>query len=715
MNEASENIVSQLQFWRQKQLPVILQAEAAECGLACLTMVASYYGYKSDLVSMRSRFNLSIRGATLYDLMQFAESMELTSRPLRIELDDLEKIDTPCILHWDLNHFVVLKAVRAGQLILHDPAYGKKVISIDEASKHFTGVALELTPTNKFRPAEPKTRLKITDFWSRVEGLKRSLFLIFALSCLLQVFVLAGPYYVQLVIDDVILSRDMSLLVVLAIGFLLILLFEVATSALRGVSLLHFGNLLNVQLGANLFHHLVRLPLSYFEKRHMGDVVSRFGSLGQIRTLLSSTIIETIIDGLMALVTLAMIMLYNITLALVVLSAVALYALLRALTFRSLRAVSEQEIVARAEESSNFMETVRGIQTIKLFGAETDREGIWQNRFVKATNHSIRLGNFNVSFAAANRILFGAENIFVVYLAATFVMQGSFSTGMLFAFMAYKQQFMSRAASLIEKAIEFKMLGLHLDRLADIVLTEKETLHSTIASKREIKGAITIEDLSFSYSDGAPPVIQNLNLQIDPGEAVAITGASGCGKSTLIKLMLGLEQADQGSVLIDSLPIEQIGHSAYRRQVATVMQTDQLFSGTIADNIAFFEPGYDLEKVKGCARLASIHEDICCMPMAYESLVGDMGASLSGGQKQRIILARALFRQPRILFMDEATSHLDTQLEAAISAAIRELKITRVIVAHRAETIASADREIPLEPYTKAKVLDRSDHQMEYC
>ncbi|CCQ11310.1 Putative secretion ATPase [Pseudoalteromonas luteoviolacea B = ATCC 29581] len=694
-----DNPSDKLEFWSSNALPLILQSEAAECGLASLAMVAGYHGYHTDLVSLRQRFSISIEGCTLLDIMHFAEKLGMATRPLRIELDELELLQTPSILHWDMNHFVVLKKATSKKVVIHDPANGEKTYTLAEASKHFTGVALEVVPTKQFEKQEKQPSLRFSDFWDRISGLKRSLLLIFSLSLLLQVFTLASPYYIQLVIDDVILSGDTSLLTVLAVGFFLVLGFEIATNALRGFTLLHFGNQMNIQLGANLFHHLVRLPLTYFEKRHMGDIVSRFGSLQQVKQLLTQGVIEALIDGLMALVTLGMIFFYSPMLSLVVLGAVLLYALVRIVLYRPFRNISEQEIMARAEENSNFMETVRGIQTIKLFGSEVKREGQWQNRYAKAINQNIRLGNFNIGYDAINRALFGIENIIVIFLAAKLVIAGGFSTGMLFAFMAYKRQFIDKTAKLIDKFIEFKMLGLHFDRIADIALTEREQLEPVQFKAHRVVGKIQLRNVAFRYSDATPNVLNNVNLTIHAGESVAITGPSGCGKSTLLKIMLGLVKPSSGDVLIDDVPLNSIGARQYRLQIAAVMQDDELLSGSVADNIAFFESPIDMERVVYCAELASIHDDISAMPMGYDSLIGDMGSSLSGGQKQRIILARALYKQPQILFMDEATSHLDTKLEADINEAVSRLKITRVIIAHRKETIASADREIKLEKH----------------
>ena len=690
-------LTEKLTFWQGSRLPMIHQTEAAECGLACMAMVAGFYGYKANLNELRQKFSLSIEGCTLLDLMNFAERLQLTSRPLRIELEDLPALKLPCILHWDLNHFVVLKAVHAKHIVIQDPAFGIRKLSLAEAGKHFTGVVLELTPTNEFKLKEGQRRLGLSNFWSKISGLKRSLVLLFTLSILLQVFTLIAPYYMQLVIDDVILSNDTSLLLVLALGFSLVLLFEIATSALRGFVMLHFSNLMNIQMSGNLFHHLVRLPLNYFEKRHMGDVVSRFGSLRQVRELLTTGMIEALIDGLMAMAILVVILIYSPMLSMVVLAAVLVYALFRLAMYHSLRAVSEQEILALAKENSNFMETVRGILTIKLFGSEVKRESIWQHHFVEATNQSIRLGVFNISYQTVNRLLFGIENILVVYLAAHLILAGGFSTGMLFAFMAYKTQFMDRMARLIEKLIEFRMLSLHFERLGDIALTTKENVHPEQEREQKLlAGNMELRGIQFAYSDTTRPVLQNVSLTIQAGESIALVGPSGCGKTTLMKIMLGLLLPSDGEVLVDGMPLQQLGLANYRRQIAAVMQDDQLLSGSIRDNIVFFEEQPDMARVLECAQMAAVHQDIEQMPMGYNSLIGDMGSALSGGQKQRILLARALYRQPRILFMDEATSHLDTKTESYVSNAIKNLNITRIVIAHRPETIASVDRVIEL-------------------
>lgn len=703
-----ENPMHLLKFSGTKRLPVILQTEAAECGLASIAMVAAYYGYKTDLTSLRQEHEISLKGANLEELMQIADKLKLSTRALRLDLEHLSQLKTPCILHWDMNHFVVLKKVTKKSIEIHDPGLGERKYTMEEFSKHFTGVALELSPTEEFKSEDSRVNLKLSDFWSKVTGLKSTLGKVFVLSLLLQAFAIASPYYMQLVVDEVILSYDQNLLAILAIGFGLLMAIEMVTGAVRSVLLLHFGNLMSIQLGANLFHHLVRLPLQYFEKRHIGDVVSRFGSLQQVKELLTKGVIEAVIDGVMAIATLIMIFLYSPKLSVIVLIAIAIYAVFRIAMYRPLRQMSEEVIVNQAKEQSNFMETVRGIQTIKLFGREVQRQSVWHNKYADSLNSGIRVGHLNIGYEAFNKVIFGLENVLVIYFAAMLVMEGDLTVGMLFAFMAYKRQFVEKMASLIEKIIEFKMLSLHFNRLADISLTEKEQDIQGKVSGKKISGDIELKGINYRYNKKEAPVFKHLDLSIKAGESVAIIGPSGCGKTTLAKLMLGLFEPDEGKIEVDGIDIRQLGLGQYRTQIAAVMQDDQLLSGSIADNISFFDPELDMQQVEWAAKIAAIDNDILQMTMGYNTLVGDMGAALSGGQIQRLLLARALYRKPKILFMDEATSNLDTKLEFSVNEAVKNLDVTRIIIAHRPETIASADRVIELR-YGEAIEVDKPD------
>ena len=703
-----------LNFNGRKRLPVILQTEAAECGLVCLAMIAGFYGFDTDIASLRRRFAISNHGASLKAIIDIGARLQLASRALRIEPPALKQIQLPCILHWDMNHFVVLKAIQRKYVIIHDPASGERHLTQEEFARHFTGIVLEVTPTSEFTRGKDRQELKVQHFWSRIFGLKRNLIQILLLSLLLQIFAVVTPFYMQTVVDDVILRSDENLLLVLALGFGLLLLIQTGTGILREFVILHLSSRLNIQMAANLFRHLIRLPLDYFAKRHMGDIVSRFGSLDNIRRLLTTGLVTAIVDGVMAVITLAAMFFYDIRLTFIVIIIVMLYALLRLALYRPLRRLTEESIVAKAKHDSHFMESIRAIQAIKLFQRENDRQGQWQNRLADSLNKDIQIARWNISYDTINRLLFGIENLLVIYFAATAVMGNLMSLGMLYAFMSYKGRFVESMDALITQWMEIKMLELHLNRLADIAFSPAEAVdkHSALPSEfpieasvagesnETLRGKIEIRNLSYCYSETEAPVFENISFTVEAGETVAITGPSGSGKTTLVKCLMGLLQPTRGDILIDGLPLKQI--PAYRSQIAAVMQDDQLMSGAIADNITCFAPEPDMQRVQVCARLACVHEEILHMPMQYNTLVGDMGASISGGQKQRIILARALYRNPRILYLDEATSHLDIANESIVNEHIKQLQITRILVAHRPETIASAQRHIDLSALNDA-------------
>lgn len=706
--------LSLLQFSGRRRVPVIQQTAMAECGLACLAMVAGFHGLRTDLNALRRRFPVSLKGATLKQLMATADRLHLGARPLKLEVDHLRDLETPAILHWDMNHFVVLAGFRGNKAVIHDPARGARTLDSEEVSQHFTGIALELTPTPGFEKNDERRSMKLTDFWRRISGLRGALLQVLVLSFALQLFALGGPFYMQLVVDEALVSADPDLLAVLALGFLMLVLIEIVTQMLRSWVVLMFASMLNMQMANNLFRHLVRLPLEYFENRHIGDVVSRFQSLQQVKEMFTTGFVEAVVDGVMSLVLVILLFVYSPLLALIVLGFVSLYLILRLALFRPYRNLTEESILAEAREQSNFMETVRGVQSVKLFGKEVDRQSLWQNRYAERINTDIGLGKFGIGFTTANGVLFGLENILVIYLGASLVLegQGAFTVGMLYAFVSYKRQFTSKAEALINKAIELKMLRLHLERIADIAKSRTEKyLEAEGGDERRLTGEVRLKGLRYRYTEDDPWLFRDLSMEIPSGQAVAIQGPSGTGKTTLLKILLGLLEPTAGDIQVglgtegvsktdpacdSSLDIRVLGLRSFRAQVAAVMQEDQLLSGSISDNIAFFDPDPDHPWIRQCAVMACLHSDIEAMPMGYNSLVGDMGTTLSGGQKQRLMIARALYRRPRILFLDEATSHLDVPTERQINFHLAQMNMTRVMVAHRQATLEMADRVVTL-------------------
>ncbi|RJT53515.1 peptidase domain-containing ABC transporter [Rahnella variigena] len=703
-------LLEKLNFKWFNRLPLIRQSQAAECGLACLGMIANYHGHEIDMITLRRQFSTSLKGATLSDVIGIAQQLNMSSRALRVDLEELSKLRTPCILHWELNHFVVLKKVRGNKITLHDPARGIREVTFKEASNTFTGVALELVPSSTFEVKEEKARISMRKLVGSVTGVKSAFVQVLILSVALELFGVLSPFFMQWVMDMVLVSADYSLLTLLGVGFMMIALFQTIISALRSWVMSWFSSQLSVQWTINVCHHMLKLPLDWFESRHVGDILSRYASLNTIQSTLTTRFISTVLDGVMSIVTVVMLFIYNAKLAWLVIGLFVVYALLRFMAYDPVRRANEEQIISSARTQSSLLETLRGIQAVKTNNKQVPRLAAYMNLMVDSTNKGIVMQKLNILFGSAQGLLTSVGRVALVWLAALQVLDGNFSAGMLTAFISFSDQFMSRGAGLINAIIDFRMLRMHGERLADIVLSETEAsseaspglVHTT--DEHQPAQDIVLSDIKFRYGSTDAWVIDGANLTIRAGESIAIVGPSGQGKTTLAKVILGLLHPESGTITVGGIDIKQTGLSHHRDRIGCVMQDDILFSGSISENISFFDNEPDHAKITRVARLAQIHGDIMKMPMNYQSLVGDMGSFLSGGQLQRILLARALYRDPQILVLDEATSHLDISNEAKINDSIKRMNITRIIIAHRPETIRSADKIVMMHNGTLSEV-----------
>jgi ATP-binding cassette subfamily B protein RaxB len=647
-------------------------------------------------------------------LISIAQALGLQTRPLKLDLPHLPDLRLPCLLHWDMNHFVVLKKVSRNHAVIHDPSIGERRLAMTELAEHFTGVALELAPGTAFQPQRETRNFSLLGLMGRVTGLRRSLGQLLLLGVALQVCLLVAPFYLQWTVDEALVAADRDLITVLGLGFLLLIAIQAAITVTRSWVSTVLSTQLNYQWLGNAFAHLLRLPLPFFEKRHLGDIVSRFGSIQTIQHSLTTQFVEGLIDGMLVVATLILMLFYSATLTAVAALAVLVYGLLRWAIFRPLRNANAEQIIHAARQQTHFLESARGVQSIRLFSRSAERHLGWMNRLVEQFNAELRIARITISYQGANTLLFGAERVIVVWMGALAVVDGHLSVGMLFAFLSYKDQFSQRLSSLIDRLFELRMLRLHGERVADIVLTEAESEHELPeVDAAAILPHIEIKGLSFRYADGEPWVLKDLDLDIPAGQFVAVTGVSGCGKTTLIKLLLGLLEPTEGNIHIGGTKLHHLGLENFRRIAGAVMQDDQLFAGSISDNICFFDPTPDQAQIETCAHLAALDSEIAAMPMAYNTLVGDIGTGLSGGQKQRILLARALYKAPKILVLDEATSHLDVWNEQAVNKAIAQFPLTRIVIAHRPETIAMAQRVVVVEQGKVIRDLEQSQlHQV---
>nr|WP_036779068.1 peptidase domain-containing ABC transporter [Photorhabdus aegyptia] len=692
-----KSLLKKLDIGLYHRVPIIHQTESSECGIASLAMVAGYYGKNIDLMTLRQQFNFSSRGTTLAGITEIATQLDMTSRALSLDLDELSALKTPCILHWNFNHFVVLVNVRKNRFILHDPAQGRRVVGLTEMSQSFTGIALEVYPNSKFSAETIKNRLKLKTLLQSVQGIKGTLTKIFFLSVIVEFINLILPIGTQLVMDHAIPAADKGLLMTICIGLILFILLSTVVSMISAWSSLVMATLINVQWQSSLFNHLLKLPLSYFERRKFGDIQSRFVSLDALQNTFTTSIVGVIMDSIMVIGLFTMLLLYGGYLTWVVLGFTALYVFIRLFTYDYYRQLSEESLIRDARASSYFMETLYGIPTVKIQEMSKRRQSHWLNLKVDAINTEIKVTKMNLFFGGANKFIATLDQIAILWLGVSLVIDNQMTTGMFVAFGLFRGQFSDRVSSLTGSLLQLRMISLHNERVADIALNEQEP-RKPDNNYETITHSISLEtqNLNFRYDDQSKAIFSNLNVVIAPGESVAIIGSSGAGKTTLMKVLCGLFEPSSGKVIVDGNDIQQLGINNYRKIIGCVMQDDKLFSGSIRENICGFSENVDETWMIECAQASYIHDTIMTLPMGYETLIGELGGGLSGGQKQRIFIARALYRKPGILFMDEATSALDKESEHYVNQAIKELNITRIIIAHRETTIASVDRVISL-------------------
>lgn len=684
-------------FWHHKKaITPIRQTEAAECGLACMAMIANFYGCETSLLALRKRFSISLKGSTLSDIMGIATQLHFISRPLKLDLNEITELKCPCILHWDLNHFVVLLKVKNNTVTILDPAIGKRVLNLDEVSQHFTGIALELSKDKDFEPIKDKVVFKFSSLFKGIRGLKTNLLALFSLACLVEILGILNPFLMQWILDKVVPFNDMNLLSLLILGFFIVLIINTLLSFLQSWVALFFSKNLKLDLESSIFNRLIHLPLTYFQKRHLGDIVSRFQSIHNIQTLFTAQFITAFLDGIFAIFTAILMLMYSIKLSLIVFASIGLYLIIRYFYYAPLKELSQEEMIVAAKKDTYFLETIRGIRGVQFFNKQSYRMTQWLNTYVKEVNISLKSEKLGIFFKASNTLFLGAENLLILWLGTESILEGSFTVGVFIAFIAYKEQFKTKMNSLIENYIKYKLLDVSKERLSDILLAEtdgtenKETFDLALIQDN----SVDIQNVSFRYDQNEKFILENLNIHIDAKEFVVITGPSGRGKSTLINLLSGINAPTTGDILVGGKSI--LKYKLPNRLISMVSQDDALYAGSILENICFFDQAADLQWVEQCAKMACIHEEIMRMPMGYETLVGDMGTVLSGGQKQRLFIARALYFRPQILLLDEATSHLDAQNEMQINAVLKQIPITRIAIAHRLETIQAADRIIEL-------------------
>jgi ATP-binding cassette subfamily B protein RaxB len=664
-----------------------------------MTMIAASHGHDVNLAGMRERFAVSMAGSRLTDLMEFARALDLKARAVKVTPEELRFLRTPAILHWGDRHFVVLTKVQGRRIVIHDPAVGIRSISFASLPEFFGGVALELTPEDHFEVQAAKVDVSIRDAWGPINGGVTAVVQVLALSIFVQILALAAPLFLQISVDMATNRTDGDILLPLTLAFVGVFIITACTDSLRSWTLLFYSNSLNFQMLKRLFGRLLRLPPAYFETRHVGDILSRMSSARAIQNTVTEGLTSGILDIGLGLILLSAIASYSFPAFLVVVSTTLLLGVLNMASSARMRRVQEEAISASAAEQSHMMESIRAASVIKLFAKELDRVISWENRYTNVINSNIKFGQMGISLKFAQDIILSAQTASVIFVGVKSAQAGNISIGMLAALVAYRQMFAMHLSGFLNQLVQFRLIGVHLGRLSDIILskTDATTIWQTDRSDGLVDHRIELDGLTFRYGAGEPEVLKGADLCIPSGRFVAIIGASGAGKSTIIRLILGLLQPSAGSIRVGGRVLNGSVVRQWRSDVAAVMQNDRLFTGSIGANISFFDPKAELADIRVAAVAADIDQHIMSLPMAYRTPVGDMGSTLSAGQYQRVLLARALYRKPKVLILDEGTANLDPESERKVVDVVGAITATRIVVAHRPALIDAAEEVYRLE------------------
>lgn len=692
---------------RRRQVPVLLQLSAVECGAACLAMVLSYYGRQTRVAECRLALDAGRDGVKALALAQTARSFGLRVKAFSLEPSAFKDIPLPAIAHWEFNHFVVVERWSARQVQIIDPAVGRRQMTVAEFDAGFTGVVLTFEPGTQFiqqrAPQHASWRTYFQAIWQSPGLLAQ----ILGASLVLQALGLVLPIFTQLFVDRVIPGQLGEIIPILGASMVLFVLTTILISYLRAALLMYLQVRLDSQLMTGFFEHLLTLPFRFFEQRTSGDLLMRLGSNTSIREILTNQSIALMLDGTLVFVYLGFMFVRQPLFGAIVLGIGSLQIAISLGTNRRMRVFAQRELSARTEEQSYLVEALNGIATVKVAGSEDRVFDYWSNLFFKQLNVSLQRNHQVILIETAMTGIRMFAPLLLLWLGVQWVLNGSMSLGAMLALNALAIMFLTPLASLVQNVQRLQLAGAQLERLADVLEATPEQRPSAVQAAPPLSGRVEMSNVSFRYDADAPLVLHDINLTIEAGQHVALVGRTGSGKSTLARLLLGLYTPTDGQISYDGIPLQQLNYRTLRSQFGAVLQEVRLFSGSIRQNIAFNNPAMSLDRVIGAAQDAAIHDDILAMPMGYETLVSENGASISGGQRQRLALARALAHQPSILLLDEATSHLDVETERQIDQHLQQLACTRIVVAHRLSTVRHADLILVVD---QGRVVERGTH-----
>lgn len=676
------------------RVPFVPQMEGTECGAASLAMILGFHGHYASLTEVRQACGVSRDGANALAILRAARSYGMEAEAVTVEMEHLADLPLPAILHWNFNHFLVMEALHPKYIVLVDPVAGRRRARLAEVAERFTGVALVFSPDDAFQK-KPRRFPSLAPYKTILTNVLPALGQILVASFILQFLGMLFPVANQVLLDKVIALQQEPWLWGLAFGLGGAVLGRMLLGTARAWVIQSLQTSLDLGLMARFLRHLIRLPIGFFLQRQVGDLVQRVQSSTQVRVILTSRSISTILDVFMLLgYAILMVSMKPALGALILFLGFVRVAFLLALRDWSQQAQA-MELAATGKESGALMEALSAMETIKACGAEARMVDRWSDRMVRRLNSSLDLRRLEIFSGQAMQFLQGLTLTAVLGFGGMEVMLGKMTIGVFASFLVLQGLFMGPLESLLGAIVQLQYLRNHLSRLDDVLETEQEP--SGTLDPGRLQGEILLEKVSFSYSPGGPEVLQNINVHISPGEKVALVGPSGAGKSTLAQLILGLHLPTEGTIRFDGRDLRELDLPALRRQVGVVLQDVFFFDDTIRANLSLNCPDLPLDRLRMAAQQACILDQVDAQPEGFEARMGENGGHFSGGQRQRFSLARALAHEPAMLLLDEATSALDLETEAELHANLARLGCTRIVIAHRLATVMDADRILVLE------------------
>lgn len=684
-----------------RRFPLVEQAEEMDCGAACLAMLCRHYGIQMTLGKLRELANVTTQGATLESLARAGDTLGFTTRGVQCTYEALLGFDLPFIVHWEGYHYVVVYGVSKEQVWVADPALGFRKMSVEEFERGWHGTCLVFTPGDNLVQLDVE-RSPWIRFIGYLRPYKKILVNLFIATFVIQVLGIVPPVIIQNVLDGVIVHQNFSLLHLLITGLIISTVFTQIMTTIRAYLANFMVRNMDFAMMSQFFKHTMSLPFSFFAKRKAGDILARFEENATIRSFLTESTVTTVLNLLMVFIYFTILFLYNVKMTLVLIAFVIPIMLLTVLVTPKIKSYAREGFATATDAKAYLMETLGGVETIKGMGIERPIRLKWEKKYAKSLEVQYRAQSFNILVSLGSQLLHAATTIAILWVGANLVLARELTIGQLIAFNALMGSVLAPLMGLVGLWSRLNDAGVAMERLGDVLDIEPEQKASDLSSRvllPDLRGDIRLENVYFRYGGNDDPyVLENINLEIKPGELVAIVGRSGSGKTTLAKLLVAFYPPSEGKIMVDGYDLSVIDKEYYRAQVGYVMQSNLLFSGTLAENIASGDESPDRRRIEEVAKMADAHAFIAKMPMGYEQIVGERGVGLSGGQIQRLCIARALYHDPHLLVFDEATSALDTQSESNIIGNMHEILKgrTAVIIAHRLSTIMQADKILVL-------------------